>query len=98
MIRPLRRPNRIKDGIGIAALAGTALLYALQVSHTRSAESCAACEVPSAAPLDATEPRESRLSVTPAEAPEEGAPEGAILIDAPRADLLARPDAQSEAH
>jgi hypothetical protein len=65
MIRVIGKPSRIRDGIGVAVLAGTALLYAFQATHAETAEACASC--------DAT-------PVTPVTAPDDGVPPGESLI------------------
>jgi hypothetical protein len=68
MIRSIAKPNRIKDGIGVAVFAVTALLYAFEAGRRGTAEECAACESSAAtevtAPADAS-PAESLISITP---------------------------------
>lgn len=69
MIGTIGRPSRIKDSIGVAVLAGTALLYAFQASHAGAGEACASCEAEAAAqvapPADTPPPAESLISTTP---------------------------------
>jgi hypothetical protein len=50
MIKVIGKPSRLKDGIGVAALAGTALLYAFQGSDRQQTDVCLGCEISEVTP------------------------------------------------
>jgi hypothetical protein len=67
MIRTVGKPSRIKDRIGVAVLAATAVLYAFEAGRAGETEACQACEADPAArvtvPADA--PPAELISTTP---------------------------------
>ena len=104
MIRVIGKPSRLKDGIGVAALAGTALLYAFQGPGRQQTEECLGCEISEVTPAvdPAAEPAqpESLLSTGSRDAAAEGHADSALPAAPVTAasHLLEKAHLQREAH
>lgn len=103
MMRAIGKPSRIKDGLGVAVLAGTALLYAFQGSGHERPEACLGCDTPgvgpAAAPAVSPAAPESLISSESLDAGTDPLTGQALpAAVTPPSHLLQKADLQREAH